>query len=396
MIFAYGVMLSILVLSVVFLFASLSFRSTHFSNQKSEQEKQTFATVRRQEIAEEVECGRLTLVESNQLLRDVDEEAKAPISESRRIRSDIGFARWVLLGGMSLAILGSVSLYQWMGYSKEVIFTQDLQHQRLTPGKITHFLRYRSERYDRVEDWYYLATDYVSSKRYKEATLAFEKALEKLPIDAENRVNLLVEYAQAIFYANDNHATQKMSEVVDAILRVDPTQATALDLKGVAEFAKQNYLGAVLAWQEAIRYSNHSAERLALLSAISQARKMGEIDYQDVAPIITDQIAVKVVWDDRKLTWQPDDVLLVYAVVDGQKMPVAIQRVFPEDLGQPILLTNLDSLMPTISLAQAKRVDLIVKLANVNDNDLTKGQIIGMKRNLLVNRKEIFAINVAL
>ncbi|BDX03638.1 hypothetical protein MACH16_23860 [Marinomonas pontica] len=396
MIFAYGVMLSILVLSVVFLFASLSFRSTHFSNQKSEQEKQTFATVRRQEIAEEVECGRLTLVESNQLLRDVDEEAKAPISESRRIRSDIGFARWVLLGGMSLAILGSVSLYQWMGYSKEVIFTQDLQHQRLTPGKITHFLRYRSERYDRVEDWYYLATDYVSSKRYKEATLAFEKALEELPIDAENRVNLLVEYAQAIFYANDNHATQKMSEVVDAILRVDPTQATALDLKGVAEFAKQNYLGAVLAWQEAIRYSNHSAERLALLSAISQARKMGEIDYQDVAPIITDQIAVKVVWDDRKLTWQPDDVLLVYAVVDGQKMPVAIQRVFPEDLGQPILLTNLDSLMPTISLAQAKRVDLIVKLANVNDNDLTKGQIIGMKRNLLVNRKEIFAINVAL
>ena len=123
---------------------------------------------------------------------------------------------------------------------------------------------------------------------------------------------------------------------------------------------------------------------------------MGGIEYSDGGPISTDQLAVKVVWDDRKLTGQPDAVLLVYAVVDGQKMPVAIQRVFPEDLGQPILLTNLDSLMPTISLAQAKRVDLIVKLANVNDNDLTKGQIIGMKRNLLVNRKEIFAINVAL
>jgi cytochrome c-type biogenesis protein CcmH len=105
---------------------------------------------------------------------------------------------------------------------------------------------------------------------------------------------------------------------------------------------------------------------------------------------------MKVEWDKRNLHWLKDDILLVYALAKGQKMPVAIQRVFPEDLEQPILLTNLDAVMPTVTLAQIDKVDIVVKLSNINDNDLTKGRIIGIKRGLLTNTKEIFVINVAL
>ncbi len=162
------------------------------------------------------------------------------------------------------------------------------------------------------------------------------------------------------------------------------------------EFDQKNYLGAVLAWQEAIRYNSNSAERIALLFAITKARDVGAIDYRQVAPIITHQLAMKVEWDKRNLHWLKDDILLVYALAKGQKMPVAIQRVFPEDLEQPILLTNLDAVMPTVTLAQIDKVDIVVKLSNINDNDLTKGRIIGIKRGLLTNTKEIFVINVAL
>ena len=395
MMIAYLVMATMLVLSLVYLFGSVTHRFDSGLDQKDS--PQTFATVRRKEIAEEEVAGRLTSSESSQLLIDVDYEASSVDSRQKRFfHADVSFARWIMLAVVVVAVLGSVSLYQQIGYSKEVAFTQDLQTQQLTPQKMTNFLKYRSARYDRAEDWYYLATDYVNAEKYQEAVFAFETALEKLPNNAENRVNLLVEYAQAIFYANGGQSSEKMLKVVDAILQLAPTQATALDLKGVADFAQQNYLGAVLAWQEAIRFSVHSTERLALLSAISRARELGRIDYQQVAPIITHQIAVKVEWDVNKLTWQQDDVLLVYAVVKGQKMPVAIQRVFPEELGQPILLTNLDAIMPTETLAEVDKVDLVVKLANINDNDLTKGRIIGTKHDLLTNRKEIFVINVAL
>ncbi|RNF73068.1 hypothetical protein EBI01_10800 [Marinomonas rhizomae] len=383
-----------IVLSLMYLFGSISHRIDHGLN---DEYAQTFAMVRRKEISLEEEAGRLTASESSQLLCDIDFEMKSIDGRQKRFfNNDIDFARWVMLAVVMVSVLGSVSLYQQIGYSKEVAFTKDLQTQQLTSQKVSDFLKYRSARYDRVEDWYYLATDYVSTEKYKEAVLAFERALEKLPRNAENRVNLLVEYAQAIFYANGGQSSEKMLNVVDAILQVAPTQATALDLKGVANFAQQDYLGAVLAWQEAIRYSGHSTERLALLSAISRARELGGIDYQQVAPIITDQLAVKVEWDASELTWQKDDVLLVYALMKGEKMPIAIQRVFPDDLAQPILLTNLDSLMPTVTLAETDKVDLVIKLAKINDNDLTKGRIIGIKHGLLTNRKEIFEIKVAL
>ena len=397
MMVAYLVMVTLIILSLIVLFGFLVQRFGDHSNREGDQNTESFALVRQTEIAQEEEAGRLTASESRQLLLDVDVETSSIDRRKRKsFNNDVVFARWVLLGVTVVAVLGSVSLYQQIGFAKEVAFTQDLQTQSLTPQKVSDFLHYRSERYGRVEDWYYLATDFVNAEKYQEAVAAFEKALEKLPRNAENRVNLLVEYAQAIFYANGGKSSDKMLKVVEAILEVAPTQSTALDLKGVAEFAQQNYLGAVLSWQDAIRYSSRSSERLALLSAINKARELGQIDYRQVAPIITNQIAVKIVWDTSKHTWQQDDVLLVYAVQKGQKMPIAIQRIYPEDLQLPILLTNLDALMPTATLADVDKVDVFVKLANVNDNDLTKGRIIGTKRDLLTNRKEIFVINVAL
>ena len=393
MIMAYLVMVAMITLSILFLYGSVLKRLRSLKKLDS----QAFGTVRRREIAEELEAGRLTSNESVQLLLDVDHESERQASNRKHtLHIGIPLARWVMLGVVVVLVLGSVSLYQRMGYAKEVLFTQDLQTQDLTPQKVSDFLQYRSRRYGSVEDWYYEATDDVSAGRYNEAVVAFEKALEAMPREADGRVNLLVEYAQAIFYANGNQSSKKMQKTVDAILEQAPTEAIALGLKGVAEFDQKNYLGAVLAWQEAIRYNSNSAERIALLSAITKARDVGAIDYQQVAPIITHQLAMKVEWDKRNLHWLKDDILLVYALAKGQKMPVAIQRVFPEDLEQPILLTNLDAVMPTVTLAQIDKVDIVVKLSNINDNDLTKGRIIGIKHGLLTNTKEIFVINVAL
>ncbi|MCB5162001.1 c-type cytochrome biogenesis protein CcmI [Marinomonas algarum] len=393
MMIMYLAMIALLMLSVVWLYWSLAARSA----KNTDEDRFTFVSVRQREIAEEKQVGRLSAEEAAQLLKDTKEESLAVAShQSRRLMTDTRLARQVVLLAIVVTILGSVTLYQFMGYSRDVAFTEDLQKQRLTPDKITHFLQYRSERYGRTEDWYYLASDYMNTGRYSEAVVTFEKALEVMPDNTEGQANLMAEYAQAVFYANDNQSSDKMRDIVEAALALEPTQVTALDLKGVAEFARQNYLGAVLAWQEAIRYSVRSGERLALLSAIGKARQRGFIDYQQVAPIITDQLAVKIEWDTGKVTWQADDVLLVYASVKDQAMPVAIQRVTPEELGQLILLTNLDSLMPTATLAEIDKVDVTVKLASLHDNDLTKGRIIGRKQGLSVNQQEIFSINVAL
>jgi cytochrome c-type biogenesis protein CcmH len=398
MMLAYLIMISMLILSVLFLYRWVSHQvRKDLSQQNRTRKQQAFLSIRRTEIAEEMDAGRLTENEVSQLLLDLDHEADSQkVIKPHWLGSDISLARWVILAIVVVAVLGSVSLYERMGYSKEIVFTKKLQNQTLTPQKISDFLHYRSRRYDRVEDWYYEATDFVQAGKYQEAVVAFEAALSKLPPGANNRVALMAEYAQTIFYANGNQSSVKMRDVVNQILQDEPTQAVALGLKGVAEFDQDNYLGAVLAWQEAVRYNPNSTERLALLSAINKARDAGAIGYEQVPPIVTQQMAIKIQWDPKNIQWQSNDVLLVYALAEGQKMPVAIQRVFPEDLGQTVLLTNLDALMPTATLAEVNKVDVVVKLSNINDNDLTKGQIIGIKEGLVTNRKEIIEIRVSL
>lgn len=403
MIFAYLAMVSLTVLSVLYLYIAVTKIAVTKKTNSLDigNHPQGFLNVRKAEIAEERDAGRLTESESSQLLADVSNENRSQIAQQKRFSFsssvlDVRFARWCMLVAVVIIVLGSVSLYERIGYSKEVLFTQDLQKQRLTPEKVSAFLQYRSRRYDRVEDWYYEATDFIRSGNYQQAVAAFEMALEKMPLQAEGRINLLVEYAQAIFYENQNQSSDKMRRVVDAILQNQPNQAIALGLKGVSEFDQENFLGAVLAWQEAVRYNPNSSERIALLSAINKAREAGDIGYEQVPPIITDQLAITIEWDSQNIQWQASDVLLVYALADGQKMPVAIQRVSPSDLDQPILLTNLDALMPTATLAEMEEVDLVVKLANINDNDLTKGRIIGIKEGAFTNSNEIIAIKVAL
>lgn len=402
MIFAYLIMISMIVLSILYLYKSLS---RQFKRSFDSEEHQNFLMTRRIEITEEEEAGRLTASESSQLLSDVDYETHLLVLHSKRssfsrtrlnMESNLYLARCVILGVVAVTVLGSVSLYHKIGYSTEAAFTQDLQRQELTPQKVSDFLHYRSQRYDRVEDWYYEATDSLRAGRYQDAVIAFEAAIDKMSDSTENQVSLLVEYAQAIFYANGNQSSEKMLHVVNEILQRSPTQAIALGLKGVAEFDQKNYLSAVLAWQEAIRYNTNSAERIALLSAITKAREIGAISYQQVTPIITHQLAIQIEWGADNIQWKSNDILLVYALAEGEKMPVAIQRVSPEDLKQPVLLTNLDALMPTMTLAEIEKVDLVVKLSNINDNDLTKGQIIGIKEGLVINSKEIIAIKVAL
>ncbi|WP_394182201.1 tetratricopeptide repeat protein [Marinomonas posidonica] len=371
-----------------------------YSGRQQRSEKyadEAFFDIRRNEIADEAELGQLSVEESQQLAADLMVEqrvsqTKTPFGSVVQSR----FAEWCVLLFFILTVVGSISLYQGLGYAKDVQFHQAMMSETLTPSQVSAFLQYRSRRYDRAEDWYYEAVDEVKAGQYSKAVLAFEKALDRLPEDSQDRLNLLVEYAQAIFYANKNQSSEALEKALQRIFAIAPNQPNALGLKGVTEFDQANYLGAVLAWQEAIRYNPNSAERMALLTAIGKARQLGKISYQTLAPIITDQIAVQLTWQARDRQWQPNDVLLVYAQVPGQKMPVAIQRVLPKDLASPILLTNLDALMPTANLAEVEQVDLVVKLANLQDADLTKGQIIGTKRGVVTNRKEIFTIKLAL
>ena len=393
MIIAYVLMALLIFVSVGYLLKVLS----RASNETQIDPQTQHECAIQDSILEEEQRGRLSQEERERLLLDLEYENGLQIqlkSRPKATKPKTLLAIW--LTALVFIVLGSTVMYQHLGYSKEVVFHQQLEANRLTPEAVRDFIQYRSRRYDRAADWYYEATDFMSTEDYPLAVAAFEQALKKLPANDEGRITLMAEYAQAIFYAQDNQTSPKLEKIVEDILQQEPTQAMALGLKGVIEFDQKKYLAAVLAWQEAIRYNANSMERLALLSGIKTARELGGISYQTAPAIITDSLLVNLDWDPQEIQWHEQDVLLVYALAEGEKMPIAIQRVMASEADKPILLTNLDTLMPTVSLADVENVDLVVKLSNLNEKDLTKGQIIGIKSHVKPNSKQIFVIKLGL
>lgn len=394
MMFAYAVMVFILLACFLFLYWAVT--QSLLSTSDSSSQATSFQQIRYPEIAEEFAFGRITEDEREQLLFDLETEGINQLLPKSYARKSNLLESWLFLVVVVFVVLGSVILYDRLGYSKEVVFTQAVASQNVSAQQVSDFLAYRVNRYDRPEDWFYQASNFMQNNDVQKAVESFEKALSKMPEGAEGRIAVQVEYVQALFYANGSRSSDKIHKEVDSILKVEPTQAAVLGLKGVAQYSEKNYLGAILAWQEAIRYNPKSGERIALLGAIAKARDAGAISFQQVPPVITHQIAVRVIMNSPGQQWQANDVVLVYAKVEGQPMPVSIQRVFPESLNQPILLTNLDALMPTVTLAETQKVDLIVKLSDIRDNDLTKGRIIGIKEDVLTNHKGIIEIKVSL
>ncbi|MGB5997577.1 MAG: hypothetical protein WBG31_09740 [Marinomonas sp.] len=398
MILLWLVMALMIAASLVYFFVSLQKNLANDDGEKAD----SFAAIRSEEIANEQEVGRLTGQEAEALLKDLESETQHAQSmdefapRHRSFLPNLVSTKYTLLGIFVLVSLGSVTLYQSLGYAKDVAFSQALAAKNTTPKMTLDFLKYRSERYDRAEDWYYLANDFMSSGEYAQAMGAFQAALVKLPEGSADQAEVLVRYAQAIFYNNGNVSSPEMEKVVDKVLVLEPKNATALGLKGVAAFDHKAYLKAVLTWQDAARYNDNALERQTLLGAIQSARQAGGISYQQVPALVTRQIALRVIWDKSKIQWHSDDVLLVYALAPGSNMPVAIRRVYPQDLNRPVILTNLDNLMSKQSLEDVGNVDLVVKLSKITAKDLTKGQVIGIKKAVPSNTKAIYAINVTL
>ncbi|MFT2110289.1 tetratricopeptide repeat protein [Marinomonas sp. 2405UD68-3] len=372
-----------------------TYRSVIGITQKNDNEFSTsFSMIRRKEIEDEVAFGRINELEARQLINDLKLEETNKIGEDRYFPNN-RTTQLALTLFLVVTVLGSVTLYENLGFPKEVTFANEVSTQSVTSEKLSKFLLFRANKYDKAEDWYFVAQDYLSQQNYNEALPAFQRALDKMPDDIDNKVRVSVEYAQAIFYSNGQKVNDKMNKLVDDVLLLDPNQAMALGLKGIAEFDNENYRDAVVVWQKAITVGKNMRERSALLEGISKAREVGNISESDVPSLVQKRLTIKIDTSNIQ-SIDPQSIFLVYAKLPSQPMPIAIKRLTPNEIVDVIELTNLDNLMPGTTLADADKVDVIVKLSKLTDTDLTQGKVVGSKEGVLVDKADLLIIPVTL
>lgn len=392
MIMAWLVMVAMTVVSLLYL---VRYILRHPSKQSNEDAGKTFLAIRESEVEEERMAGRLTDNEAEQLKNDIVSEASYINKHGKlNLNNETRLARGLLSAAVAVALIGSVSLYHHFGFSPDVAFTQKMLDRSASDEDISEFLHYRVTRYDRAEDWYYLASEQVLAQSYTEAIASYRQVLKKLEPDSADRINVQVELAQAMFYANNNTVSSEMREQLDSVLTADPNNVKALGLQGIVNFDAGEYKNAILVWQKAIRLGSDRQERIDLLSGISAARKQGGISEEQVPALITHRLQLQLVLDKGVLS--ENDVFLVYAKSTDLPMPVAIQRITPAEFDAPIVLTNLDNLMPGKTLAELERVEVVVKRSRNDAQDLTQGQIVGYLSSVPSNSSKIFKVNVSL
>ncbi|CUB03048.1 c-type cytochrome biogenesis protein CcmI [Marinomonas fungiae] len=392
MMLAWIVMIAVTAISLLYVMRSILLQRGY---QQQEDSGKSFLAIRKQEVAEELAAGRLTDNEAKQLNADIVSEAQYINQHGAlTLNKEIRWARIALSAAVAVILVGSVFLYQRLGFAPDVMFTQKMVERSASDEDISEFLNYRVARYDRAEDWYYLASEQVLAGDYPAAIASYRRVLKKLEVDSADRVNVQVELAQAMFYANNNTVSQTMRETVAEVLKTAPNNVKALGLQGIIDFDAADYQAAVMTWQKAIRLGSDRQERMDLLSGIAAARKQGGITEEQVPALITHRLQLQLVLEKGVLS--NDDVFLVYAKSSDQPMPIAIQRISAAEFGVPIVLTNIDNLMPGKTLSDVEQVEVVVKRSQNNAQDLTQGEIVGYLSSVPSHSSNIFKVNVSL
>lgn len=102
---------------------------------------------------------------------------------------------------------------------------------------------------ENLDGWMLLAKTYYEIQQYPKALIAFKKAANLAPNDA----NLLADYADIMVLNNKGVFDGKSEKIIDQALSANPEHPKALMLKATVLFNHKDYKGAILIWKKLLK-----------------------------------------------------------------------------------------------------------------------------------------------
>lgn len=309
--------------------------------------------------------------------RNLLEDGASLAASHRSQNSKLGGV--VLAGVCVLMMVVAVVLYvrwgstpdvalQTLQTEKNLLDHQDLVNNRAPdPARARQLMTAIEDRLEArpesTQYWFMLARTAMEIGDYEQAISAYERIL---PLDPSASI-VMGELAQAMFLRDKNRMSPATAALAESAVKIDPENTTALGLLGINAFEKKDFGAAADYWQRAVTILGPEAQgSRALLGGIERARseaaKSGApLEQQEVAS--GRQISMRVVLG-QGVTLADDLPVFVYARAwQGARMPLAIQRISLTDLPSTITLDESMAMSPAMSLAQAKEVELVARVA---------------------------------
>ncbi|WP_300720287.1 c-type cytochrome biogenesis protein CcmI [Pseudomonas sp.] len=271
-----------------------------------------------------------------------------------------------VLAAVMVPVLG-LGLYLHFGAIDKVELTREFsQPPKSLEEMVSRLERAAVAQPDSAEGLYFLGRAYMAQNRPAEAAKVFERAVTL----AGRQPELLGQWAQAQYFADNKQWSDKTQALTDEALKADPKEVTSLGLLGIAAFESQRYQDAIGYWQRLMNeLPAGDASRSALEGGIEKAREQLQASGGAVqaAPATQALASIKVtvdLADAVKASVLPGDSVFIFArAVSGPPAPLAVKRVTVADLPITVELSDADAMMPQLKLSNFPEVQLVARVS---------------------------------
>jgi cytochrome c-type biogenesis protein CcmH len=279
----------------------------------------------------------------------------------------------------------ALGLYLYLGSPALIVPpTPEAQLAEAAAGLEAHVAKHP----DDAESWDLLARAYMGLGRFREAA----DALARLSALNGEDPDLLVRQADAMARAQGGSLTGAPRALIERSLALDPANAGALLLAGLADAEAGDYRSARDRWQRllALMADDETAPRQAVEHLIRRAEE--ELGEPAHAARITVRVAVA-----PDLAARLEDEATVFVVArarDGTPMPLAVARQPASALPFEITLDDGMAMVPGRRLSDQPTVDITARVSRRGVAEPASGDLVGNAEGVSTTSPETVEITI--
>jgi cytochrome c-type biogenesis protein CcmH len=222
-----------------------------------------------------------------------------------------------------------------------------------TPDQVIEKLQTRLAKQPDAKGWYLLGQLYLSQGQLNQALAAYTKANALKPDDSQ--INL--RYAEALLL-KDATALNHAKQLIETVLKQQPANEEALNIKALIAFQQADYRQAIALWEQLLTHIPAASEDgKKLLEAIAKAQAAQQ------TPELVLNVAVELS-ATLSAGLNPKDTVFIYAqALTGPKVPLAITRRQVKDLPLQLTLDETMSMLPSMTLQSVDHVRIVARVS---------------------------------
>ncbi len=346
------------------------------------------------ELKEQLQAGSLSQELYDEQLSELEQALSDDLDIESHVQAPSSQGRWAAWALVLVIPLAAGSLYWTLGSHSsltpvdQTAAAKQAASEREQMVSMVAGLAARLEKQpDDAQGWLMLGRSYKYLEDLPKAVAAFEHAYKLLG----DKPEIMLLYADALAYVNNEELVGKPAELVFKALAIEPDNVTGLWLAGMAKAQTGEYVAAMALWKKLETLLPPGSDALQeiqgliakLATQIPEGTELAEALPAQAAttPSLSSvSIAVEVsLSPELQQAASPTDTVFVYAqALSGPQMPLAIVRKQVSELPLSVSLTDAMAMMPTMKLSNFEQVKLLARISKSGNAMKQPGDLIGV------------------